>query len=84
MRMSKMIVIDGSSMLVTGYFGTLPKSIIYAKTQEEKEAHYSEIMHSQDGTYTNAIYVMMKTLLKIIREQKPDYLAVCFDKSREV
>ena len=32
-----------------------------------------------DGVYTNAIYGFFSMLLKVIREEKAQYLAVCFD-----
>lgn len=41
--MPKFLIIDGSSMLSTSYYGNLPKSILFAKTDEEKERHYPEI-----------------------------------------
>ena len=47
--MPKFLIIDGSSMLSTSYYGNLPKSILFAKTDEEKERHYSEILHTSDG-----------------------------------
>ena len=31
------IIIDGSSMLSTNYYGTLPREMLFAKTDEEKE-----------------------------------------------
>ncbi len=34
--MPKLLIIDGSSMLSTSYYGNLPKSILFAKTEEEK------------------------------------------------
>ena len=37
--MPKFLIIDGSSMLSTSYYGNLPKSILFAKTDEEKERH---------------------------------------------
>ena len=36
-QMPKLLIIDGSSMLSTSYYGNLPKSILFAKTEEEKE-----------------------------------------------
>ena len=33
-----LLLIDGSSLLSTQYFGNLPREILYAKKQEEKEA----------------------------------------------
>lgn len=77
------LVIDGSSMLATAYYGTLPKSILYAKTEDEEKLHYSEILHTSKGEYTNAVFTMLKIILKIINEQKPSHIVVAFDKSRE-
>ena len=56
--MPKFLIIDGSSMLSTSYYGNLPKSILFAKTDEEKERHYTEILHTSDGKYTNAMFTM--------------------------
>ena len=32
-----LLIIDGSSLLSTQYYGNLPREILYAKTEEEKE-----------------------------------------------
>ena len=32
-----------------------------------------------DGTYTNAVYGFLSMLLKVIKEENVQYLAVCFD-----
>ena len=77
------VIIDGSSLLTTAYYGTLPKEILNAGTEEEKKAHYDKILHAKDGTFTNAVYTMSKTLIKINNEQKPTHMAILFDKSRE-
>lgn len=76
------LVIDGSSMLVTNYYGNLPKQILFEKDPEKQKLHYDKIMHASDGTYTNAVYGMLRTILKIIKNQKPEYIAVVFDKTR--
>lgn len=59
--MPKLLIIDGSSMLSTSYYGNLPKSILFAKTEEEKEKHYGQILHTSDGKYTNAMFTMLRT-----------------------
>lgn len=79
----KLLIIDGSSLLSTSYYGNLPKEAMYAKTDEEKEAAFSKILQTSNGVYTNGIYGFMKTLKKIIVNQKPTHLAVAFDMSRE-
>lgn len=77
------LVIDGSSMLVTNYYGNLPREIIFEKDEEKKKNYYHKIMHTSKGVYTNAVYGMLRTILKIVREQQPEYLAIVFDKSRD-
>lgn len=81
--MPKFLIIDGSSMLSTSYYGNLPKSILFAKTDEEKERHYSEILHSSDGKYTNAMFTMLRTLLAVYKKVKPEYVAFTFDMTRD-
>ncbi len=77
-----LLIIDGSSLLSTQFFGNLPKEIMFAKTTEEKEKYYDRIMQTTTGVYTNAVYGFLRVLLKIIKEQKPAYLAVAWDISR--
>ena len=77
-----LLIIDGSSLLSTQYYGNLPREIMFAKTEEERENYYYKIMQTSTGIYTNGIYGFMRTLLKIIREQKPTHVAVTWDISR--
>ncbi|MDE6983046.1 MAG: 5'-3' exonuclease, partial [Lachnospiraceae bacterium] len=79
----KFLIIDGSSMLSTSYYGNLPKSVLYAKTDEEKEKHYPEILRTSKGAYTNALFTMLKTLISLHKKVTPDYVAVAFDVSRD-
>lgn len=83
MKQKYLLLIDGSSLLSTQFFGNLPREILFAKTIEEKQKYYHKIMMNSTGTYTNAIYGFMRTLLKVCKEQKPDYLAVAWDLSRD-
>lgn len=77
------LIIDGSSLLSTSYYGNLPKEAMYAKTDEEREAAFSKILQTSTGIYTNGIFGFMKALKKMIEVQKPTHLAVAFDMSRE-
>ena len=56
--MSSFMIIDGSSMLSTSYYGNLPKSILFEKDVEVQKKHYGEILHTSDGRYTNAIFTL--------------------------
>ena len=76
------LIIDGSSMLSTNYYGTIPREMLFAKTQEEKEKLYHKIMQSPDGKYTNGVFTSLKQILSIMREQKPEGIFVVLDRSR--
>ncbi|MCR5322411.1 MAG: DNA polymerase I [Lachnospiraceae bacterium] len=78
-----LVLIDGSSLLSTQYYGNLPIEVLTAKTEEEKQQYYHKIMQSPKGVYTNAIYGFMRALLKICREQKPTHIAVAWDLTRD-
>lgn len=77
-----LLLIDGSGLLSTQYYGNLPNEVLFAKTEEERSRYYGKIMQTSKGVYTNAIFGFMRTFAKIIREQRPAYLAVAWDKSR--
>lgn len=83
MANNKFILIDGSSMLVTNYYGNLPKALLFEKDPEKKEKLFSQILHNDKGEYTNAMYGMMRTILKIIAEQKPTHMMFAFDMTRD-
>lgn len=83
MSKEKFILIDGSSMLVTNYYGNLPKALLFEKDPEKKVSLYSQIMHNEEGSYTNAMYGMMRTILKILDQQEPTHMMFAFDKTRD-
>lgn len=82
MRDGFFLIIDGSSLLSTQFYGNLPREILMAKTVEEKEKYYYKIMKTGKGVYTNAIYGFLRSLFSIIEKQKPAYLAVTWDITR--
>lgn len=61
--MSKLIVIDGNSIVNRAFYGIMG----------------SRMLQTADGTYTNAIYGFLAILFKELEEIKPDYMAVAFD-----
>lgn len=79
----KLVIIDGSSMLSTCYYAVLPREIMFAKTEEEKQKHYNKILQSEDGVYTNAIFGMLKMVVSLIKKQQPDHIVFVFDKTRD-
>lgn len=79
----KLLIIDGSSMLVTNYFATLPLQVKMAKTDEEREQNYHRIMKSPDGRYTNAVFTTLKSVKAILDGSYGfTHMVICFDKTR--
>lgn len=78
-----LLIIDGSSLLSTQYYGNLPREILYARTEEEKAQYYHKLMQTSNGIYTNGVFGFFKTLLSILQNQKPKYLAICWDVTRD-
>lgn len=77
-----LLLIDGSSLLSTSYYATLPKSIMFEKDPEKKRAMYPQIMHAPDGRYTNGILGFMRSLNSMLKKQKPTHVFIAFDKTR--
>lgn len=82
MGRKKLLVVDGSSMLSTGYYAFLPNEIRFAKTEEERKKHYDKLLHAPDGTYTNGVYGMVTQLVRLLEGWKPDFVVLAFDKTR--
>ena len=72
--MSKMLLIDGSGLLVANYYGTLPR-------EAYDESGYQYIPQI-NGLYTNAVFPTIKQICDIALSSKCDYLGVAFDRSR--
>lgn len=44
--------------------------------------HGLPLLKTEDGRYTNAVYGFLKMLEKILEQEVPDYIGVCFDKGK--
>ena len=62
----KLILIDGHSLAYRAYFAMVNTSLSIENAQGEKEM-------------TGAVFAFTNMLLKVWRDEKPDYLAVAFD-----
>lgn len=61
--MSRLVIIDGNSIMNRAFYGIMG----------------SKMLMTEDGTYTNAVYGFLAILFKILDDLKPEYLAVSFD-----
>ena len=65
--MKKVILVDGNNLLFRSYFET---------------AYSGNMMKNSKGFPTNGLYGLVNMLNKIIREEKPEYMLVAFDKGK--
>lgn len=72
---NKLVLIDGSSLLSTSFFGNLPRDWYTTGNTEG-------IMKTSSGLFTNGVYTMTKVLLNILEKQKPTHMAIAWDISR--
>ena len=65
--MKKVILVDGNNLLFRSYFAT---------------AYTGNMMRNSKGFPTNGLYGLVNMLNKIIKEEKPEYMVVAFDKGK--
>jgi DNA polymerase-1 len=78
-----LLIIDGSSLLSTQFYGNLPREILAERNPEEREKYFGKIMKTSKGVYTNGIYGFLRTLFSLIEHQKPTHIAVTWDLTRD-
>lgn len=79
---SFLLIIDGSSLLSTQYYGNMPNSIKFESDEEKREKMYSQLLHTSTGKYTNGVLGFFRTLFNILRQQKPSHLVIAWDLGR--
>ena len=65
--MNKIVLVDGNNLIFRSYYAT---------------AYSGVIMRNSKGFPTNALYSFINMMNKIIREDKPEYILVAFDKGK--
>ncbi len=61
--MSKIVAIDGNSIMNRAFYGIMN----------------SRLLVTTEGIYTNAIYGFLSILLKLVNDERPEYICVAFD-----
>ena len=67
MYMKKIVLVDGNNLIFRSYYAT---------------AYSGVIMRNSKGFPTNALYGFINMMNKIIRDEKPEYIMVAFDKGK--
>lgn len=78
-----LLLIDGSSILNSCFFGTVPQEYYRAKTPEEKRFILPRIMQTKTGIFTNGVFSMSKSIKNLVERCKPKYMAVAWDITRD-
>ena len=65
--MKRVLLIDGTNILYRSYYAT---------------AYNGNVMKNSKGFPTNALYGLINMLTKIIKEEKPEYVMLAFDKGK--
>lgn len=82
-RKTFMLIVDGSSLLATSYYASLPRAIRKEKDDEKKEELYPTLLKNDgNGHYCNALELFFHTLFTIMTFQRPSHLVVCWDAGR--
>lgn len=61
--MARLVLIDGNSILNRAFYGIMGNNML----------------KTEDGTYTNAVYGFLAIMFKILDNLEPEYMAVAFD-----
>lgn len=81
--MKKLILIDGSSLLTTSFFGNVPREFYGLKTAADRDALLrKKSLQTSSGVFTNGVLPMTRILLNVLSAQKPTHFAVAWDVSR--
>lgn len=79
-----LLIIDGSSLLATSYYATLPKAARKEKDEEKKEKMLEQMLpKNRQGRYINGVRQFFHTLCTILEYQRPTHLAICWDCGKE-
>lgn len=78
-----LLIVDGSSLLATSYYASLPRALRKEKDEEKKEQMYPRLLkQDKHGHYCNALELFFHTLFTIVTFQRPSHLVICWDAGR--
>ena len=78
-----LLIVDGSSLLATSYYASLPRALRKEKDEEKKEQMYPRLLkRDKQGHYCNALELFFHTLFTIVTFQRPSHLVICWDAGR--
>ncbi len=76
------LIIDGSSLLTTHYYASLPPEMKNLREESQRALFYEMLSRGENSKYNGALKGALKAIMDIIRMQKPEYIAVVLDSNR--
>ena len=80
---NKVVIIDGTSILVDAYYSTLPEEMIEAKNEEDKIKAYEYLEKDKNGRYIGAIRGLFAVIFDTIDKLNPTHITVVWGTSRK-
>ena len=77
------VIIDGSLVLSTAFYATLPPMFYRAKTPKARSNVLSQVTRTLSGEIANGVLGMTRILFNLVEKVQPEYLAVAWDVDRE-
>lgn len=77
------LIVDGSALLTTHYYGSLPEEIKYCRDKEKQKENYHLIKQGFLGEYVNGVESSLYCILDLLENNPIEHMVVCFDKTRE-
>ena len=81
-KKNKVVIVDGTSMMVDAYHESLTDEVKNATNEEEKELAYQTLEINENGEYIGAIRIFFEMLLDVVDNLKPTHMAVVWGTSR--
>lgn len=82
-RKQYLLIIDGSSLLATSYYSTLPKALRKEKDADRQALLFEDLLPKDpQGRYINAVEKFFSTINTIETYQRPTHLVICWDSGR--
>lgn len=81
--MNNLLVIDGSAILSTHFFASLPKEILAEKDINKANQMCREKLHYVNGQCVESVGSFIQSCLRLINNYKANYAVVVFDKNSE-
>jgi len=81
--MKEILLIDGSSLLTTNFYGTLDTRYYSEKTEEGKQIYLNRLLKTSDGKTINGVFGMVRALEKVLSKKVFNHIVIAWDKSRD-